>query len=88
MGFSASRKWSYTILVVRATLAVALVSSAYTGGLPQILEEFNISSEVGTLRVSLFVVGFAIGPLLWARLSELYSRQILFFVSYGGPDGF
>jgi MFS family permease len=31
---------------------------------------------------SLFVMGFAIGPLLWAPLSELYGRQKTFFISY------
>lgn len=30
----------------------------------------------------MFVLGFAIGPLIWAPLSELYGRQRLFFVSY------
>ncbi|KAL4918508.1 hypothetical protein BDW62DRAFT_200882 [Aspergillus aurantiobrunneus] len=67
-------KWTYTLLVAFATLAVALVSSAYSGGLPEILQEFDIGSEVGTLGLSLFVVGFAVGPLLWAPLSEMYGR--------------
>lgn len=31
----------------------------------------------------MFVLGFAIGPLLWAPLSEMYGRQILFFCTYG-----
>lgn len=34
------------------------------------------------LGVSLFVLGFAIGPLFWAPLSELYGRQALFIVTY------
>jgi MFS family permease len=37
---------------------------------------------------SLFVLGFAIGPLLWAPLSELYGRQILFFVTYAALTAF
>lgn len=49
------------MLVAIATLAVALVSSAYTGGIAQIEEQFHIGSEVATLGVSLFVLGFAIG---------------------------
>lgn len=28
------------------------------------------------------MLGFAIGPLLWAPMSELYGRQILFFGTY------
>ncbi|GAQ09516.1 uncharacterized transporter mfs2 [Aspergillus lentulus] len=82
MNFTEARKWSYTILVAIATLAVTLVSSAYTGGVEEIQQEFGIGSEVATLGVSLFVLGFAIGPFLWAPLSELFGRQILFIGTY------
>lgn len=61
MLFSQWKKWTITMLVAIATLAVALVSSAYTGGIAQIEEQFHIGSEVATLGVSLFVLGFAIG---------------------------
>lgn len=44
--------------------------------------EFSVSQEVVTLGVSLFVLGFALGPLLWAPFSELYGRQIVFFGTY------
>lgn len=83
MGFPMWKKWVITLLVAFATLAVAFVSSAYTGGIQQIIEEFGASEEVVTLGVSLFVLGFAIGPLFWAPLSELYGRQMLFFATYG-----
>ncbi|TKA73486.1 hypothetical protein B0A49_04210, partial [Cryomyces minteri] len=83
MNFSKVKKWSLTMLVAIATLAVAFVSSAYTGGIRQIITEFGVSSEVVTLGVSLFVLGFAIGPLLWAPLSEIFGRQILYIVTYG-----
>lgn len=61
MLFSKLGKWSLTMGVAIATLAVALISSAYTGGIAQIQREFNIGTEVATLGVSLFVLGFAIG---------------------------
>ncbi|KAF6226052.1 hypothetical protein HO173_012542 [Letharia columbiana] len=83
MGFAMWKKWAITLLVAFATLAVAFVSSAYTGGVNQIISGFHTSDEVVVLGVSLFVLGFAIGPLLWAPLSELYGRQILFFTTYG-----
>jgi len=83
MLFTMWKKWSITILVAVATLAVAFVSSAYTGGVGQIIKQFGASQEVVTLGISLFVLGFAIGPLLWAPLSELYGRQVLFFGTYG-----
>lgn len=72
MNYSDAMKWSITMLVAIATLAVAFVSSAYSGGVAEILEEFQISQIVGTLGISLFVLGFAIGPLAWAPLSGKY----------------
>ncbi|EKD13083.1 uncharacterized protein L3040_007166 [Drepanopeziza brunnea f. sp. 'multigermtubi'] len=82
MLFPQWKKWMITMLVAFATLAVAFVSSAYSGGIEEIIRTFHISSEVATLGISLFVLGFAIGPLLWAPLSELYGRQVLFFSTY------
>ena len=44
--------------------------------------EFNSVQEVVTLGISLFVLGFALGPLLWAPFSELYGRQIVFIGTF------
>ncbi|EXL68064.1 hypothetical protein FOPG_15861 [Fusarium oxysporum f. sp. conglutinans race 2 54008] len=88
MAFSNATKWFITMTVAIATLAVALVSSAYTGGIIQIIEEFRISQDLATLGVSLFVVGFATGPLLWAPLSEMFGRQLLFIGTYAALTAF
>lgn len=53
MGFPLWKKWTITLLVAFATLAVSFISSAYTGGIQQIIEEFGASEEVVTLGVSL-----------------------------------
>ncbi|EEU36300.1 uncharacterized protein NECHADRAFT_52652 [Fusarium vanettenii 77-13-4] len=82
MTFAPWRKWMITILQAIATLAVTFVSSAYTGGIREIIRAFDVSQVVATLGVSLFVLGFAVGPLLWAPLSELYGRQKVFIVTY------
>ncbi|EXJ87410.1 hypothetical protein A1O3_04370 [Capronia epimyces CBS 606.96] len=82
MEFSQLKKWVLTMTVAIATLAVAFVSSAYSGSAREVMQEFHIGEEVYTLGVSLFVLGFALGPLLWAPLSELYGRQVLFFGTY------
>ncbi|AEO61428.1 hypothetical protein MYCTH_2311571 [Thermothelomyces thermophilus ATCC 42464] len=47
------------------------------------MAEFGSGPEVAALGVSLFVLGFAIGPALWAPLSELYVRKILFVITHG-----
>ena len=82
MRFPAWKKWFIAILQAVAVLAVTFVSTAYSGGIREVLREFHVSNEIGILGISLFVLGFALGPLLWAPLSELYGRQILFFGTY------
>ncbi|OQO05106.1 hypothetical protein B0A48_08126 [Cryoendolithus antarcticus] len=86
--YSELKKWSITGLVAIATLAVAFCSSAYSGGSKKILQEFQCSQELFTLGLSLFVLGFAIGPLLWAPLSELFGRQVLFVGTYAALTAF
>ncbi|KAI8298504.1 Efflux pump FUB11 [Colletotrichum sp. SAR11_59] len=51
-------------------------------GIREIIEEFRISQIIATLSVSLFVLSFAIRPLMWAPLSELFGRQYFFFGTY------
>jgi Sugar (and other) transporter len=77
MAFSTPKKWFITLSV-----AVAFVSTAYTEAVRQVIEEFRCSQIIGTLGVSLFVLGFALGPLLWGPLSELYGQQFLFIGTY------
>lgn len=76
MNFSETKKWTLTMLVAIATLAVSLVSSAYTGGIQEIMMQFNIGQELATLGVSLFVLGFAVGPPFF-RHWLLSSRNLL-----------
>lgn len=73
--FSTTKKWLITTHQAVATLAVTFASSAYSGAVNDITKYFEVSHEVATLGVSLYVLGFAIGPLLWAPISELYGRQ-------------
>lgn len=81
MNFSVVRKWLILSIGTLSVFAITLTSSAYTGSAEEIIAEFNISSEVFSIGIALFVLGFAVGPALWAPLSELYGRQILFVVT-------
>ncbi|RVD84787.1 uncharacterized protein DFL_006510 [Arthrobotrys flagrans] len=45
-------KWTITMVVAFATLAIAFVSSAYSGGIQQIREEFKCSNIVAILGIS------------------------------------
>ncbi|CAH0053558.1 unnamed protein product [Clonostachys solani] len=76
------KKWMITLLQAAATLALTFASSAYSGGIREIIGSFHVSQEVATLGVSIFVLGFAVGPLIWAPLSELYGRRNIFIITF------
>ncbi|KAF5672304.1 putative mfs-multidrug-resistance transporter [Fusarium heterosporum] len=82
MLFPRWKKWAFTTLQALATLAMTFASSAYSGGIKQVMHSFNISQEVATLGISLYVLGFAFGPLVWAPLSELYGRRKIIILSF------
>ena len=44
--------------------------------------QFGVSTEVGILGVSLYVLGFATGPIVWAPLSELKGRKLPLYVTF------
>ena len=50
-------------------LNTTFASSAPAGAIAPIMEKFEISEIVGTLMISLFVMGYMFGPLLWGPVS-------------------
>ncbi|KAB8251921.1 major facilitator superfamily domain-containing protein [Aspergillus flavus] len=58
------------------TMVVAMASSIFTSAIPTVIMMYNIDREVATLGVSLYVLGFATGPLCWAPFSELKGRKL------------
>ncbi|KAI4603756.1 hypothetical protein KJ359_003576 [Pestalotiopsis sp. 9143b] len=75
-------KWLITMIMAFGTLSVSMSSSIFSGALPQIREDFGISRELSVASISLFVLGFAVGPMSWAPLSELYGRQIIYAATF------
>lgn len=57
---------------------VAFASGVITGDMEGPMKRFNVSMEVVVLTVSLFVVGFGVGPLIFAPFSEEWGRQIIY----------
>ena len=53
----------------------SFASAIFSAAIGEVDRNFHFSEEVGTLGVSLYVLGFASGPTLWAPLSELRGRK-------------
>lgn len=48
------------------TLTAAFGSSIFSAATSHVASEFGVSREVGILGVSLYVLGFATGPVYWS----------------------
>jgi MFS transporter, DHA1 family, multidrug resistance protein len=71
-------------ILALSTMTVAMASSIFTAAIPSIMELHGISQEVATLGVSLYVLGFATGPIVWASFSEIKGRYLPFVTSLFG----
>ena len=61
MAFPQWKKWTITIMQAWAVLAVAFVSTAFSGGIIEVIREFQVAQIIAILGISLFVTGFALG---------------------------
>ncbi|KZO96212.1 MFS general substrate transporter [Calocera viscosa TUFC12733] len=75
-------RWWMTGLVAMLTLNASFSSSAPSGIIPELIEDFGMSEEVATLTIAIFVLGYCIGPLLWGPLSESYGRRLIFIIAF------
>ncbi|KAJ5200591.1 Major facilitator superfamily domain general substrate transporter [Penicillium cf. griseofulvum] len=80
--YSNLRKWIITLTMSSMTVWITFASSVFSTATLVTAKEFNVSTEVMVLGTSLVVFGFALGPLCWAPLSELYGRRIPLFSGY------
>ena len=54
----------------------------FAPGVPQVVEEFNVSGIVlSSFVVSVYILGYAVGPIIIAPLSELYGRSAVYNVA-------
>lgn len=64
-----------TALYGFTTMGSTFASSVYSAGVGQISHDFHVANVVSTLGISLMLLGFGLGPLIWAPLSEVYGRK-------------
>jgi multidrug resistance protein len=82
MNWPARKKWIVTIALGLMTFCVTFASSVFSNATVPTSKEFGVSTEVTTLGTSLFVAGFAVGPLIWGPGSELFGRKLPLFFGY------
>lgn len=76
MNFSSYYKAWLTFLLALLAFVGSFGSSVPSPAEPILAKEFGVGIETTTLVVSLFVLGYAFGPMLWAPISEVYGRRL------------
>ena len=76
------RKWSIVAVIVPVDLTISWGASCFSPGAPKFEKDFGVSHQVGTLGLSMFVLGLAFGPMTLAPLSEYYGRSPVYIISY------
>ena len=79
--FSFTKKWVLTAFLGLLCFNVAIGSSMPTGDLPGSAKKLGVSQEAINLVVTLFVMGFGFGPVVFAPLSEVYGRYPVYVFS-------
>ncbi|KAL6908839.1 major facilitator superfamily domain-containing protein [Trichoderma evansii] len=76
--WSKAYKWYCTMVVAATCFVVAFCSSVITADLIGVAKTFNVSMEVSFLTITVFVIGFGVGPMAFAPLSEIFGRRIIY----------
>ncbi|KAF7549607.1 hypothetical protein G7Z17_g6269 [Cylindrodendrum hubeiense] len=76
--WSKAYKWWCTMVVAVTCFVVAFASSVITADIPGVEEDLGVSEELALVSISIFVVGFGIGPMIFAPLSEIYGRRVIY----------
>ncbi|KAK4684912.1 hypothetical protein P7C73_g5250, partial [Tremellales sp. Uapishka_1] len=75
-------KWYLTVLAAIVTLCSAFGSSVYAGAIEEIMKTLGASQELATAGISLYVLCFGGGTLLFAPLSEMIGRRMVFNITF------
>jgi MFS family permease len=62
-----------------------MAATIFAPGVPLLMKDFHSNNEeLAAFVVSVYIIGFGIGPLVLAPLSEIFGRSILVHVSNAG----
>ncbi|KAK9329453.1 major facilitator superfamily domain-containing protein [Lipomyces starkeyi] len=76
LNWTFKKKSFATMMYACCTFGPQFSSSVYGPVVDDVAALYNVSNEVATLGVSLFLLGVGFGPMLFAPISEVYGRKI------------
>ncbi|CAD1812004.1 Major Facilitator Superfamily protein [Candida parapsilosis] len=82
------KKLLYSASVAMAALSLSMGSAMFSQGSRDLQEIYHIGTSVAALATSLFVFGFAAGPVVYGPMSELFGRKPVMVISCLGYVSF
>lgn len=80
--FSTAQKWAWVWLLSAITFVTPFSSSILSPALHELGLEFGgVSAIVGSMTISIFLLGYVVGPIFIAPLSEIYGRRPVLVIS-------
>ncbi|GJC90388.1 efflux pump bik6 [Colletotrichum liriopes] len=82
------RNWSnrkkaiHTLLYGLTTMGSTFSSAIYSTSIQQVAQELHVGPDVSNLGTSMLLMGFGLGPLVWAPASEIYGRKVPMLLPY------
>ncbi|KAF3033649.1 hypothetical protein E8E12_005499 [Didymella heteroderae] len=80
--WSTARRWYITVVSVTLVVNATFASSSPSGTLESISTDLHVSTEAAGLVITLFLLGYCAGPLIFAPLSEFFGRRYIFYVTF------
>ncbi|KAH7121284.1 major facilitator superfamily domain-containing protein [Dendryphion nanum] len=80
--WSTKRRWGITASMGTLVFTVTFASSIFSVNIGVVKEKFEVSEVTATLGVSLFVLGFVFGPIIFGPMSEVLGRKTPLFLGY------
>ncbi|SJM86982.1 probable Fluconazole resistance protein 1 [Zygosaccharomyces bailii] len=83
VNWSFAKKALVVFEVMILTAVTYMGSSIYTPGQEAIQKQFGVGHVVGTLNLSMYVLGYGLGPMVFSPLSEfaIFGRQQLYILT-------
>ncbi|GAA5823404.1 hypothetical protein JCM5353_002135 [Sporobolomyces roseus] len=82
LNMSLLKRWTVVGVISSCGFCVTSCSSMIAFTYPQVEREFEVSQEVATLGLSLFVLSMGLFPLVVAPLSQWYGRSPIYIVGF------
>lgn len=70
------KKAGFAVLLAYTSFCSTFTSSLFSASTTAVSQRFHVGSVVATLSTSLYVLGYAFGPLIWGPFSELQGRKL------------